>query len=353
MHHQLRCERGQDFLHGLQMNRILLVGIHGFLALKQAGVLKRRVQNFDAFGKPMASQSLMHAGFFFGHRGLNEALKAMPRAEIDEITMTGISFPNTLLGTEAQKRAQRPFSRFVNSGLIATLLGAVSSDQLADGRVVSGVGGQHDFAVMAQQLDDARSIIAIRATRAIAGRVTSNVVWTYANTTLPRNLRDVVVTEYGIADLRGANDRDCVIAMLQIADSTFQSKLAAEAMRAGKLPRAFRLDARFAANRPARLDAALSPHRARGLLPVFPFGTDMNEIEQRLIDPLEHLRSAGPWQYAALLAAGIAPGKLSSSEAAALARLQLAHPQTLAERLQGALVLGAIRHKVQKLAPLG
>ena len=34
------------------------------------------------------------------------------------------------------------------------------------------------------------------------GRTTSNIVWSYGHTTIPRHLRDIVVTEYGVADLR-------------------------------------------------------------------------------------------------------------------------------------------------------
>ena len=82
--------------------------------------------------------------------------------------MTAISFTNTLDGDEAAKRAQRRHARFVNTAMVATLLGAVSSDQLEDGRVVSGAGGQHDLVAMAHALEGARSIIG-RAQHAAAG----------------------------------------------------------------------------------------------------------------------------------------------------------------------------------------
>ena len=75
-------------------------------------------------------------------------------------------------------------------------------DGLANNQVISGVGGQFDFVDMAQKLDDGRSIILIRATRQSSGGVESNVVWNYGHITIPRHLRDIVVTEYGVADLR-------------------------------------------------------------------------------------------------------------------------------------------------------
>ena len=63
------------------------------------------------------------------------------------------------------KRAQRRDARFVNTAMVVTLLGATSSDQLEDGRVVSGPGGQHDLVAMAHELEGARSIIGVRSTR--------------------------------------------------------------------------------------------------------------------------------------------------------------------------------------------
>ena len=79
--------------------------------------------------------------------------------------MTAISFTNTLLGDAALKRAQRRDARFINTAMVATLLGALSSDALEDGRVVSGAGGQHDLVAMAHELEGARSIIGVRSTR--------------------------------------------------------------------------------------------------------------------------------------------------------------------------------------------
>ena len=103
--------------------------------------------------------------------------------------------------------------------MMMSLLGAATSDALEDGRVVSGVGGQHDFVSMAQALPGGRSLLVLPATRTSSGRVTSNIVWRYGHTTIPRHLRDVVVTEYGVADLRGRSDQDVIVAMLGIADA--------------------------------------------------------------------------------------------------------------------------------------
>lgn len=317
--------------------------VDGFMALKQAGILKRRVPVLDDAGQPTSAQALVHAGFFFGHRDLYAALRAMPMEERAQIAMTGIGFTNTLFGQEAQKRAQRVKARFVNSGMIATLLGAVSSDQLGDGRVVSGFGGQHDFAVMAAELEGARSIIAIRATRKSSGRTTSNIVWAYPNATLPRHLRDIVVTEYGIADLRGLGDRDCIAAMLQVADAAFQPGLQQAATAAGKLERGWAPDPSAPANSAARVEAALAPYRRQGLLPLYPFGSDLSEIEQRLAEPLERLKAASRLELAKFLLRGLMGERRSGPENEALARLALDRPAGFKARAMQAVVLGLLR----------
>ncbi len=59
----------------------------------------------------------------------------------------------------------------------------------------------------------------MRATRSKGGEVTSNIVWRYGHTTIPRHLRDIVVTEYGVADLRGKTDSEVIAAMLAICDT--------------------------------------------------------------------------------------------------------------------------------------
>ena len=147
--------------------------------------------------------------------------------------------------------------------MMATLGGAVVSDGLADGRVVSGVGGQFNFVAQAHALPGGRSIIAVRATRASGGRVESNIRWNYGHVTIPRHLRDVVLTEYGIADIRGKSDAEVAAAMLAIADSRFQPALLAEAQRAGKLPASLP-DPRCTAREPAGAAGARARAAPRG-----------------------------------------------------------------------------------------
>jgi acyl-CoA hydrolase len=310
--------------------------VDAFLALRRAGILKRRVT--DRQGRSAA----LHAGFFVGNQAFYRELRDTPADQLADIAMTSISFTNTLDGDEALKREQRRHARFVNTAMTVTLMGAASSDQLEDGRVVSGPGGQHDLVSMAQALDGARSIIAVRATRRQDRKITSNIVWRYANATVPRHLRDVVVTEYGIADLRGKSDRDCIAAMLEVTDSGFQAGLQREAQRAGKLEASFA--PRATGNTGVRIADALGPARRDGLLPAFPLGTEMTRIEQGLAHALSGLKRAG---YADLARTGLgglwsAP---SPEHAAALERMALATPSTLRDRALRVLVLGALRRR--------
>jgi acyl-CoA hydrolase len=311
--------------------------VDGFLALRRAGILSRRVAN------PIGGQALLHAGFFVGSRAFYRELKEMPPEQLAEICMTGISFTNTLLANETLKRAQRPHARFINTAMTVTLLGAVSSDALDDGRVVSGPGGQHDLVAMAHDLEGARSIIAVRSTRRQKRRVRSNIVGSYGNATVPRHLRDIVVTEYGIADLKGKSDRDSIAAMLAVADSAYQVDLKRQAQAAGKLEPSFNLPAHASSNRPERLEAALGPARRMGLLPAFPLGTEMTEVEQRLALVLSELKTAAVADLARTFSAGLADWRRAPAERAALERLHLSAPTTLTGYALRTLVVGALR----------
>lgn len=311
--------------------------VDGFLALIGAGVIKRAVPTSEG------GEALVHAGFFVGNNEFYRTLRELPPAERARIVMSPISFTNTLHGDEVRKRRERQHARFVNTALTVTLLGAVSSDALDDSRVVSGVGGQHDLVAQAHDLAGARSIIAVRAVRRHGGRATSNIVWKHSNATVPRSLRDVVVSEYGIADLRGRSDRDCIAAMLAIADSSAQPRLQHEAEGIGKIEAGTALPAAARRNTAERIASALSPARNRGLLPVFPLGTEMTAAEQTLIGPLGVLKSASRMDIARCLLSGIGGSADDASTRAALERLGLAHPATIRDRILRAVVRGAMR----------
>jgi hypothetical protein len=252
--------------------------------------------------------------------------------------MTRISYTNQLYGGEAAKRAARAKARFVNSAMMATLLGAVVSDGLEDGRVVSGVGGQFNFVDQAFALDGARSILAISATRGQGAKAQSNVRFNYGHTTIPRHLRDVIVSEYGIADLRGKSDEHVVANMIAIADSRFQPELLRQAKDAGKIASGYEIPAAHRENHAERVIAALAPFRDH--LPPYPFGSDFTPVEQRLLPALERLKAATPLELARFALAGLSP---APDDADPLARMGLASPKGFTEYLYRALIRGAFR----------
>jgi hypothetical protein len=259
--------------------------------------------------------------------------------------MTAVTYVNEIYGDEAAKRRARVKARFVNGAMMATLLGAVVSDGLENGQVVSGVGGQYNFIAQGFALQDARSVIMLRATRTANGRVSSNIRWQYGHATIPRHLRDIVVTEYGIADLRGKTDRDVIAAMLAVADSRFQDELLRQAKDAGKIDRRFGLPPAWRDNSPERIERALRAAREEGLLARFPFETDFTPIEQRLLPALQVLNSASasPLRLGKILARGLS-GRMDSAEIGdCLARMGLDRPSGPAEYVYAALLRGALR----------
>lgn len=244
-------------------------------------------------GDTLRNGVLADAGFFFGPRDFYSGLRDLPAVQRRMFAMRGISFINELYGHEWElKCAQRRYARFVNTTMMVTGLGAAVSDALSDGRVVSGVGGQYNFVAMAHALPEARSILCLRATRTAGGRTTSNVVWSYGHATIPRHLRDIVVTEYGIADLRGRTDREIVEALVGIMDARFQQSFVAEARRAGKLPDDWHIPEAARANTPEQLAKQFAPWRERGLFGELPFGTDFTTEELALAKALRALQAA-------------------------------------------------------------
>jgi acyl-CoA hydrolase len=303
-----------------------------FLGLIDAGVLKREVDGVT-----------LHGAFFLGPKSFYRALREMPAEQLARIQMMPVSFTNQLYGDEDAKRRARVDARFVNNAMMATLMGAAVSDGLEDGQVVSGVGGQYNFVAQAFALEGARSILALEATRQAGSKTHSNIRWNYGHQTIPRHLRDVFVTEYGVADVRGKSDAETIAAMLEVTDSRFQDELAKTAKDAGKLPRNFEIPRARRDNYPERIANALKPAREAGLLPSFPFGSDFTEVEQRLIPALQLLREAQqtPLHLAGLLWQGMTqPPDASSREC--LARLGLDRPKTFAERAYRALVNAAL-----------
>lgn len=325
------------FAHGLYGCSEMFV--NGLLVLADAGILRRRVAGGpQGPGEALDEEgAVLHGGFFIGPEAFYARLREMPLQARARFAMTAISYVNRLYGDEALKRAQRQHARFINTALSVTLLGAAASDQLPDGRVLSGVGGQFDFVVQGHELEGARSILLVRSWRESGGVVSSNILWEQNQCTVPRHLRDMVITEYGIADLRGKRDEQVIEALLNISDSRFQPTLLDQAQLAGKLPRDFRIDPRFTNNTPQHLEEIRARHGR--LFPEYPLGSDFSPAEKDLLRALNWLKSK--FHLSELLDLGRAaldapePGLYMEH----LERMHLATPNGLREQFEQRLLL--------------
>src|SRR5579859_2961172 len=252
----------------------------GFMHLQRAGILKRR--SWDSIDLERAASCgrlppetpgghYLRGAFFLGSRELYAWIAALEEQDPDALDMCRVSNVNQLYGDhQALASLQRRGARFFNTCMMATLSGAAVSDGLENGEVVSGVGGQYNFVAMAHELPDGRSVLLQRATRMGKSGVETNIRWHGGQITIPRHLRDIVVSEYGVADLRGKSDSECVEAMLAISDARFIDALAAEAKSHGKLAADFKVPEAWRKHSPDLLHEALAKPMRKGLLPKFP-----------------------------------------------------------------------------------
>ena len=305
----------------------------------------RRVMGQHCLGSKLRNGIVLHAGFFLGPRDFYQGLRDLSEEQRLQICMTGVDKVNQLDLNPRLYQQQRVHARFINTGIMATLSGAVVSDGLDDGRVISGVGGQYNFVAQAHQLQTGRSIILIRAVREQEGKpASSNIVFNYGHCTIPRHLRDIVITEYGIADLRSRTDSEVAQALIGIADARFQPELLARAQAAGKIARDWRLPDDAQRNTPQALAARLAAVRGRDLFPEFPLGCDFTEEERVVMRALQQVKlkaaTTPTWKLVArtLLASPKAP----TAAAAYLRRLNLMAPRTLQDRVARRLLLEAL-----------
>jgi len=331
----------------------------GFKRLVEAGVIRRKVVDDEALMLRLAQGNAnlgdharlerdgeyLHGAFYLGSPAFYDWLRDLPDDQRRAIGMRRISEINQLYGgNEPLERLQRVGSRFFNTCMMATALGAAVSDGLDDGRIVSGVGGQYNFVAMSHALDDARSVLMFRSHRDDGANAESSVRWNYGYTTIPRHLRDIYVNEYGIADLLNQTDEDCVIAMTAITDARFQDGHIEIAKQSKKLRMDFTGEPEWSRNTPQRLRETLTPFRKDGTLPDYPLGSDFTEVEQRLVKALGWLKVETATLPKKLITVVKAVFGNVKDDKAALQRMGLESPSGLVAKLEARLVAYAL-HK--------
>ncbi len=150
------------------------------------------------------------AGYVWGGRAIAELARSgrltlVPVEETHDLTMVS-SIP-----------------RFVacNTALQVGLDGAVNVERVGE-RVVAGIGGHADFCAAAARSVDGISLIALRST---TRRGSSTIVPRVDVVSTPRCDVQVVVTEHGIADLRGIDDDQRIARLVEVAAPQHRDEL--------------------------------------------------------------------------------------------------------------------------------
>ena len=154
-----------------------------------------------------------------------------------------------------------------------------------------------------------------------------------------------MVTEYGVADLRGLSDQDVIAALLNVADSRFQDGLKREAQAAGKLRRDYQIPDRHRNNLPRALEEQFILARARGLFSEFPFGTDLTREEVVLAKALTSLKDkvSGGWPRVKALVGRAVCAKHAGEPRPYLERMSLWGTQNRREWLWQRLLVQELR----------
>jgi acyl-CoA hydrolase len=122
----------------------------------------------------------------------------------------------------------------VNGALATDIQGQVVADNIGAAQY-SGIGGHEDFVSGPGLSLTARSLICLRSTVMVGGELKSRIApWFDAGAviTTPRHQVDVVVTEYGAAELQGKTVHQRGLALAEIAHPDYRDELMAAAERA-------------------------------------------------------------------------------------------------------------------------
>jgi acyl-CoA hydrolase len=189
----------------------------GLMALHEAGKVSNRKGQFDGVSV---------ATFAGGSAELYEWLAGNP--DVAFLPVEVINSPE-LIGRNRMMVT-------INAAIAVDIHGQVVADTIA-GRQYSGIGGHEDFVSgPALSLED-RALLCMPSTATVGGQRRSRIVpWFDAGAviTTPRHQVDVIVTEYGAAELQGLTVHQRGEALAAIAHPDFRDGLREAAARASK-----------------------------------------------------------------------------------------------------------------------
>ncbi len=189
------------------------LGIHtemfsdGVVGLVENGVVTNRAKTIH-HGK-------MVANFLMGSKKLYRFVHNNPQVEMKTVDYTNDPF---IIGQNDKMLS-------INSALQVDLVGQVCADTLGY-KQFSGVGGQVDFVRGCSRSRGGKAIIAMPST-ASGGKYSRivNTLMEGASVTTSRNDVQYIVTEQGVADLRGKSIRKRAEALISIAHPDFRGEL--------------------------------------------------------------------------------------------------------------------------------
>lgn len=191
------------------------IGIHtgaigdDLVDLVEAGVITNEAKIVDAGVTVSGALFGTDRLYTFAHRNPSVALRSLAHTHSAEVV------------------ARQPEFRAINGALEVDLTGQVNAESVAR-RHVGAVGGQVDFVRAAMAAPRGRAIIALRSTTSngasrIVARLADGVV------TTARSDADVVVTEHGVAELRGQPLQERARRLIAIADPAVREQLERDA----------------------------------------------------------------------------------------------------------------------------
>ena len=188
------------------------LGMHGGL-IDDGGMALIKAGNMNGSRKP-ADTGLHVTGIGLGTNAMIDWL-----AETQSVVFRGANHTH-----EASAIAKLPNFVSINSAVEIDLFGQVNAE-VAGGRQISGTGGSVDFMRGAKHSRGGRSIVAMNAT-AKRGEV-SRIVPKVEMVTALRTDVDLVVTEYGVANIKHGSNRERAEALIRVAAPQFRDELKA------------------------------------------------------------------------------------------------------------------------------
>jgi acyl-CoA hydrolase len=180
----------------------------GVVPLVEAGVI-------DNSRKVIHTGSLV-TGFVLGSRSLYDFVD--DNANVQFLDIEYVNNPAVI--------RKNPQTVSINSAIEIDLSGQVCADSMGS-QIYSGFGGQVDFVTGAQLSKNGRSIIALPSTamKDSQSRIVSSLSQG-AGVVTSRAQVDHIVTEFGVASLRGCSLRERAQKLIQIAHPSFREGLA-------------------------------------------------------------------------------------------------------------------------------